>query len=136
MVFKCVNVFVNLKKMKKSFEALESLLILSDTRGEREELRMEVKLCYKVFKVFRLSVILTCVVACFPPFISHQLPYKLWFPFDSEKSEVGFWAAADIMIFIAPYITSIDLALDILPVIYISFAIGVITGDNGAGRSP
>lgn len=127
MVFKCVNVFVNLKKMKKSFEALESLLILSDTRGEREELRMEVKLCYKVFKVFRLSVILTCVVACFPPFITHQLPYKVWFPFDSENSEIGFWAAAAIMIFIAPYIMSIDLALDILPVIYISFAIGVIT---------
>lgn len=129
MVFKCFNFFMKIKNIIKSLEVLKTLLELSvpkDENNKRDLLRSRVNFGYKIFKIFWSTVILTCVVSTIPPFVSHQLPYKIWFPFDTKNSEFGFWAAFAIMSVNSPYVAFVDCALDILPVIFITFAIGLI----------
>lgn len=128
MLFKCWNFFHKLKKIIALVDYLEALLKFSYNSNEpgRFLLRSQVKFGYKVFIVFWSTVIMTCITSFFPPFITHQLPYKIWFPFDYENSEVGFWSACALMLLNSPYISTLDLALDILPIIFMTFAIGLL----------
>lgn len=60
------------------------------------------------------------------------MPYKAWFPFDTKHSEFGFYAASIFELVDSPIVASLDFALDILPVIFMSFATGLL--DELSGR--
>jgi hypothetical protein len=56
----------------------------------------------------------------------HQLPYPIWFPFNTEYGGYGFWCASVILIGNSFLVVSICCTLNILPIIFMSFAIGLI----------
>lgn len=129
MFFKCVNFFIRIKSVMKSLESLKSLLELSAPRNfnsSRSLLKTQVNFGYKVFKIFYAVIVVTCVSGIFPPFLEHKLPHQIWFPFDRSKSEIAFWTSSILTISISPYIGSLDMAIDMLPVIFMTFAIGLI----------
>lgn len=128
MMFKWINFFYKLKSVKKSVETLIRLLEFSaDERWKsRDEIKSQVAFGYKVYKAFWFTAWTSCISAAFVPFVTHQLPYRFWFPFDTKNSEIGFWTAAFFLIFSSFVTSTIDIALDTLPVFFMSFAIGII----------
>lgn len=125
--FKCYNLFFKLKAILKLYEMLEALLELSADRrfANRDFIKAPVAVSYKVYKMFWFSALVTCFSGAFVPIFSHKLPYKVWFPFDTE-SGFNFWFSSYYLVVNSFFVSAIDMALDILPVIFISFAIGLI----------
>lgn len=127
-MFKCLNFFYKLRSIKKSVETLNLLLkFSSDERWEsRGKIKSQVALVFKVIKAFWFSAYVTCISASLVPFLSHKLPYKVWFPFETINSETGFWIASIYLIFSSFVVSVVDISLDTLPVIFMTFAIGLI----------
>lgn len=131
-LLKTINFFVKLRTIKQSFENLKSLLELSapESFPHRERVRKEVAKGFKIFKAYYGLALMTCitgaVVSYEVTFALHQLPYKLWFPFDTETSKIGF-EVARLYLVLTPFVVSIfDATLDILPVVFMTFAIGLV----------
>jgi hypothetical protein len=126
-VFKCLNFFYKLKLIKKSVETLTALLEFSaDERWKsRDHVKAQVAFGLKVYKAFWISAYISCIFSSLVPFLSHQLPYKVWFPFDTENSELGFWIASFSLICNSFTVSVVDISLDTLPVIFLTFAIGL-----------
>lgn len=127
MMFKWINFFYKLKSIKKSLETLTSLMEFSaDERWKtREHVKSQVAFGFKVYKAFWFTAWTSCISAAFVPFFTHKLPYRFWFPFDTENSEIGFWFAAFFLVFNSFVTSSVDIAVDILPVVFMTFAIGL-----------
>jgi 7tm Odorant receptor len=127
-MFKCLNFFYKIKNIKKSIKTLTSLLEFSaDERwNSRDYVKSQVAFGYKVLQIFWITAWATCISAAFVPFFAHKLPYKVWFPFDTENSEIGFWIASTFLTFLQFALSVIDVAVDILPVMFMTFGIGLI----------
>lgn len=125
---KCLNFFYKLKVIKKCLEILKELLLLSaDERfPRREHVRAQVAFSFKVYKMFWFIAWTSCSIGAFARISSHEMPYKLWFPFRTEYGSVGFWIASAYMVFDSFFSSLIDISLDIMPLIFISFAVGLI----------
>lgn len=125
---KSCNFFFNLKLIKKSLRTLENLLVLSsDLRFPiRSHVKVQVSLAFKTFKVFWLFACTTCFSAIFVPIFAHELPYKVWFPFETDNTTIVFWLASFYLVFNSFVLSAVDVALIILPVIFMSFATGLI----------
>jgi hypothetical protein len=124
-----VNFFIRVRRFEKILESLNSLLEFSATswHKERVHIKQEVAFAFKVYKVFWGTAVTTCIIGGFVPFTAHELPYKGWFPFDTSYGGIGFWIASVYMVLNTTFpIAAICISLDILPVILMSFAIGLI----------
>jgi hypothetical protein len=128
VIGKSANLFFNIKSIKKILEDVNHLLeITADDRWKsREKLHSEVSFGFKVYKAFWMSAVLNCVMAIFVPIFSHELPYKVWFPFDTKESLTGFWFASVLLIANSFVISAVVMALDVLPVIFMTFVVGLI----------
>ncbi|CRL02770.1 CLUMA_CG016003, isoform A [Clunio marinus] len=128
--FKSYNFFMKLKRIKRSMENINNLLEKTDheTNFGRKLIRQEVSLCYKVYLIFWSSAIVTVISGAFAPVLSSKSPYKVWFPFDTNKetNEVGFWISSYYLVFNSIPISTLDITLDTFPVIFMAFAIGFL----------
>jgi hypothetical protein len=128
LVVKTASFYWKINKIKKNLDVLDAMLKFSaeDQSTSREILKRRVDFGFKVFKAFLISAFMTCTFAAFVPIFTHELPYKLWFPFDTENSFIGFWIASVFLIVYSFVAGFIDMSLDMLPVIFITFAIGSV----------
>ncbi|CRL02774.1 CLUMA_CG016009, isoform A [Clunio marinus] len=119
-----------LKKIKKSYDELKDLLQSTNYEEsvDRKTLKKEIAFCYKVYLAFWSSALVTCASGAFVPFLSSKLPYKVWFPFDvnKETNEIGFWIASLYLIFHSFIVSTLDITLDIFPVVFMAFSIGLL----------
>jgi hypothetical protein len=125
-VLKSINFVYKLKIIQKTFDALRELVkFTADDRWKnREQLKARISFGFRVYKVIWASAWISCLSAAFVPFTSHKLPYKVWFPFDTETI-VGFWTASVYLILTSFITSAIDMSLDTLPVFFLVFAIGL-----------
>jgi hypothetical protein len=126
-MLKCWNFFLKLKIIQKAFETLQELVEFSaDERWKnRQHLKSKTSFGFKVYKIFWASAWTTCFASAIVPFTTHTLPYKVWFPFDTQTSFVGFWGASIYLAVSSFVVSAIDISLDTLPVFFMVFAIGL-----------
>ena len=126
-MFKFWNFYFKLSRIENSVETLARLIKFSaDNRWKsRNGLKSWIALELKIHKAFWFSAWITCLIGAFMPFLKHQLPFKAWFPFDTEHNEFGFWSASTFLIIVLFPMSAIDITLDMLPVIFLTFAIGL-----------
>lgn len=127
-MLKGFHFFVKLKKFKKLFETLESLLEFSfkEKYSDRKQIKIQVAKVYKIYKPFWCLALFNCFVGCFVPLFYDHLPYKFWFPFNTQADHFGFWAASYLVVFNSFIVCPIDIALDMLPITFVAFAIGLV----------
>jgi hypothetical protein len=125
VLFKCINFFCRLKRIETLVESLNELVIFSaDERfQERQQIKTQIAIVLKIWKVFLFSIVLACVIAALTPFVDHALPYKFYLPFDTE---VVFWMVSMYLVVDSLIIGIIMMVFDMLPIIVISVAIGLI----------
>jgi hypothetical protein len=126
--FKSLIFFYRMKRIKKLLESLESLLKFSANPKfpDRVQLNKDVKFAYKVFKAFLFTGLITVTFGTISVVVTRKLPQKVWFPFDTVNSQIGFLIAIIYLQLDPFYVSSTDIALDVLPVIFMSFAIGLM----------
>jgi hypothetical protein len=128
LTFKFWNFYFKLNKILESIDTLTALLAFSadESWKSRDHLMSRIATEIKIHKVFWFTAWTTCFLSCLNPFTLHELPYKAWFPFDTTSSEVNFWAASVYVMIIAFPLSISDITLDMIPVIFLTFAIGLV----------
>lgn len=130
---KTINFLYKIRRIKQLVRDLDELLkftqhTLSVKRGH---IKRRVDVIYRLYLAYWMLGIMSCTAFAISILIYQQLPYKLWFPFDIETSSAGFWSAATYTVVQSYIATAVAIALDIMPVIFIGFAVGLIEEFSG-----
>jgi hypothetical protein len=127
LALKSLNFVIKLKKIEKLYESIKELMEFSaDPKcPNRDHIRKEVKIVDKIFKAFAVFAVFSFATVAIQTFATHQLPNKISLH-GLEKSEIGFYFAAFYFTAGGFYMTCFDICLNVLPVIFMSFAIGFI----------
>jgi hypothetical protein len=128
IAFRCINFIIKLNDIKKLVESLNELLKFSAGIKERKEIQKNVDLVFRIYIVFWFFGLSPCVNAIYSSIKHHQLAFKIWMPF--IDTEMRFWFHSIIMIFHSFFIATIAVSLIILPVAFMSFAVGFINELN------
>jgi hypothetical protein len=128
LAVKSWNFLVKIKNIQKSFRILLGLLEFSydDRFKDRSHLKVQVAIPLKIFKFFWLTVRVNCVIGLVRAILTRQMPFKAWFLLDPEASEVGFYITLIFMTAIPMAIGIIAMSLNVLPVIFMAFGVGLI----------
>jgi hypothetical protein len=128
LMLKSIIFFVNVRGFGKFLDNLNELLDFSadKTFADRARIRKEVNFAFNVFRGLSTTAVTTLASAILIPFFAHQLPYKAWFPFTTEYGTIGFWIGSFYMLIFSFPIGALDMIFSILPVISMSFAIGLL----------
>jgi 7tm Odorant receptor len=127
-ILKCWNFFIRINFIVKSYEGIKDLMENSDYpgAGNRERVIRPVRKAFKILKVFWFTAVLTCSTGILVPIFTHKVPYKVWFPFDTEYGGNGFWIASIYLVLNSYVVSAIDMNLDCFPALFMSFATGMI----------
>ena len=123
---KCFNFYIKIKKIKKCYKTLECILEETKDFGSRQHTRKRANQIFKIHKIFWACSGLFCLSALVAVVVSHEMPYKLWFPFDTKTSEIGFWVASLYLVTNTFIASAMCVLFDIYPLVFICFAIGLV----------
>jgi hypothetical protein len=127
LLIKSYNFLFKIKHIQGMFRNLLDLLkFTSDERFKpRNHIETNVAFGLQVYKAFWVVGSANCLISFIKSIETHQLPFIAWFPFDTEDSEVGFWVASVYSTFGSLVLIVVDVTLDMLPVIFLTFAVGL-----------
>ena len=126
--FKVFNFLFKFKKIIEAFESLDILLkdCKDPNQANRDCIKKEARLAFNVLTMFWFSAILAWAAGFFVLIFTYRIPYSLWYPFDIQTSKIGFLTASFYVMLDTLSVGWIFPPLDVLPVIFMSFAIGLI----------
>lgn len=120
---KSINWFYNLSQI----EALFDLLIENLNAGVMtEKMKNHLIRVDKIFKIFWGSAAASCVLGAFVPFVAHQFPYRMWFPYDYESNPTLFYLAAIYQIVDTLCYSGVDIVFDTFPVMFMAYILGML----------
>jgi hypothetical protein len=120
--FKIVQFITKIKNILATFESLKQLLKLTN----HEKVSTQVNFAAKIYKILGFTGLSACFSGLFVAFFDHELPYKIWIPFNVADNFIGFWISSIYLLMNSILFCIIAIALDALPVIFISFAVGFV----------
>lgn len=125
---KTINFLYKISRIKKLVRDLDDLLKFTEhtLSVKRGHIKSKVNTVYRLYLAYWTTGVVSCTAFFISILVYHELPYKLWFPFDIKTSSVGFWSAAAYTVIQSYIATAVAIALDIMPVIFIGFAVGLI----------
>lgn len=131
IVFKTIIFTWKLQEAKSLMNALKDLLKFSSDNEifERIMLKNQLDRIIKIYKFYYWSAIVACTASGLVPVIQYKnqrLPYEIWFYFDHEKNVGGFWFLCVYQYLMSMYAAAIGYSIDIFPVIFMCYIIGMI----------
>lgn len=127
-VVKSVNFVCNRNKILKLYESLKAL-VESDSWIEKQKaghLKRRKKQFYRVFKLFMVASMYGVLMSSIVIFTEHELPIKMWFPYDYKESESFFYMSAAYQMVGGFFMTPISIIVETFPVFFISFLTGIV----------
>jgi hypothetical protein len=123
LIFKSTNFLANQNEIKSFYKSVEGL-IESALWIKGEKLKRRIKQIDRIFKIFFFSTLVSVLMSSVVVFTEHELPVKMWFPYDFTSNEALFWMSAIYQI-VGPFIVaSIAITLFTFP----SFILSCLTG--------
>nr|QGW50713.1 odorant receptor 15 [Propsilocerus akamusi] len=122
IVVKSLNLCYNVNEIQTLMSSLHDLFEFCTTT---ENLKLRIIEIDRIFKIFWSSALLTCFLGALVPFTVHELPYKMWFPYDTSNFYL-FWLSASYQIIVTFCISAVDIVMDSLPVMFMSYAVGAL----------
>lgn len=133
LLLKSLNFMYELEGIKSLIETLKDLIEFSGdlTYESRSKMLKQTKSVQRVFNLFWFFCILTCIVSGFIPFFYREqnntrLPNKLWLPFDYTTDSYWYWIITYYQILNSLFYSGVLVALDILPVVFMSFIASLV----------
>lgn len=119
---KSINFRIYINEMEELLEQVRTIFNGSTVSRKFEN---ELRKIEKIYKAFWGAALASCVIGAFIPFVQHILPYKMWFPWDYEQSEIRFWGYATYQIIASLVDCSISVVLVLLPVMFMVYILGM-----------
>jgi hypothetical protein len=128
LTMKCWNFLFKIKRIQECFQSLLDLLdFTADERFKsRNHVKRRVKNSFKLYKALWFRVYSNTFTGFVVGIAIHELPVKAWFPFYTEYNKIGFWIALLYWTIVPLAIGAIGVTLDMLPLIFMTFATGII----------
>jgi hypothetical protein len=89
-------------------------------------IKRRIEFSYKAYKMLAFSAFSTCIAGALVPIFTHEIPYRFWFPFDVHGNLILFWVASLYQVMTSLLLAPIGMTLNILPVMFMSFATGLM----------
>jgi hypothetical protein len=127
-IFRSTNFLINREKIKSLYECLDELIgecsNIDKKKGSKlKQTNRQIDRIFKIFMTFAtVSVSMTVVIVSF----AHELPVRMWFPFDYTSSEVLFWSLALYQITEGFIMTPIGVAIETFPTFFLGYLTGII----------
>lgn len=128
LAMKCFNFFLKIGNIKNCYKNLECLLenIKFQWFNTRQHIKKRANQCFRIYIIFWACDIFCCIGVLAVVVFSHKMPNKLWFPFDTKTSEVGFWIGSLYLVVNAIIGGTTGVSFVMFPLIFICFAVGLI----------
>jgi hypothetical protein len=127
-IFKSVNFVVNNKKIDLLYKSLKALIeedtLKSNQNGSK--LKQRTKQVDRIFKLLMCFSMFCVTMSVFVAFCAHELPLKMWFPWDYEANEGLFWILATYQIIGGFIITPSSILVDFFPLFILSYLTGTL----------
>lgn len=120
---KSINWFYNLSQIEALFDLITENL---NAGVITEKMKNHVIRVDKIFKIFWGSAAASCVLGAFVPFVAHEFPYRMWFPYDYESNSTLFYLAAIYQIVDTLCYSGVDIVFDTFPVMFMSYILGML----------
>lgn len=95
-------------------------------KGKGERLRERLKKVDRIFKIFMTMTMVGLVSGAVVPFTSHIMPYKMWFPYDYNSSEIVFWTSVAYQLIPGFIYGPVIIIIDTLPAFMMSYVTGML----------
>lgn len=123
LCFKSLNFIWQVDEVEELFEMLR--VIFTDNEMN-EDFKNQLRRVDKLFKYFWGSAVVTSALGITVIFFQHELPYRMWFPYDIETNEFGFWLSAVYQIIISCSVCGIVAVFDLFPTFFMSYILGML----------
>lgn len=123
LLVKSINLMYYVDEILSLLEMIQDIL-------EKEEftdlLYKHLRKIHLIYLIFWGAAVGTCILAVGIPFVYHELPYRMWFPYDYRNSQFLFWFTVAYQIFDSVAYASVDIVLDTFPAIFMCFILGML----------
>lgn len=125
--FKTVNFVYNKQKIEKCLQDLKELIESDHWMDNQKGVKLlrRINFIKNILKVIIVSAGVSYFLSLSVPIFNHEIPYKLWFPYDYRRNEIIFWATVAFEFFQGCIIAPVSIIVDIFPLFLISFLIGI-----------
>ena len=120
--------FERIRRIIKTVEVLNQLLEFTchNSTKRRGNLIRRTREILRFYYFFWSCTTFASICGLLTVIVIHKMPSSMWFPFDTEGSEIGFWIGSFYMIAVSCIGSTLTVAWEVLPVIFISFAVGLV----------
>jgi hypothetical protein len=127
-VFKSINFLVNREKIHQLYQDLKSLVEDSSWIQKQKGLKLTQRITQitRIFKIFLSFSMYGVTMSAFVAFVEHELPLKMWFPYDYKSNEALFWLSAIYQITGGYFMTPITVLIEVFPIFIISYLTGIV----------
>lgn len=128
VVTKAIYFLLKIKKIAKAVDDFEEILKFSEHPSfpNREAIRKKTKQIYNIFLIFWTSALLSCFKQFIDLIRTHTTTFKFGYNYVEGESNTGFWITSSYMAVNSFTTTSVDIVFDLMPVIFMGYAIGLI----------
>lgn len=121
LMVKSFNLFCHSKQLQALILMTAELLEMS---GDAKRVKRRIAVVDKVFKASLAAAIALSLVADINTI--NELPGKMWLPFDTKNSRMGYWAAAIYQSINSHCTSSASLCYDMIPIFFLCYAVGFL----------
>lgn len=125
VLVKSINVIWKINDILELFETIESLMSRMEIDKD-PKFEAQLRKTQKIFKVYYGTAIVSVFFSVIQPFFTGTLAVKMWFPYDAEGDMISLYLTAVFQMFSSIHNCSVCIALDMLPVYFMSYAVGLI----------
>lgn len=123
LCFKSANLIGKIDEVEKLFEMLRVNLKSDEINYD---FKLQLKTVDKIFKYYWGSALITCALGASVIFFQHELPYRMWFPYDHRNNELGFWLSATYQMIVSCSVCGVVVVIDMLPVIFMGYILAML----------
>lgn len=107
-----VKTVILMREVDEICDLLEDVQQFVEQKNLSEKLQKHLKLIDLVFKTYWGSATVACILALGMPLVLHELPYRMWFPYDYTNNELLFWFSVAYQGFVTICLSIVDIILD------------------------
>lgn len=127
-VLKISNLLHKTSKIEELMKSLKEIIEYENWIEENGGARLKARIRQidSIFKAFMITSLTGVFFFCMIPFTTHELPLKLWFPYDHKSNEFLFWFSTSLMLLPAIFSGPITIISDTLPMFFLNFITGML----------
>lgn len=119
---KSINLLYNFSEIEKLFAMIQENV---DGKSMSDKFNRRLRRVDKICKWFVASGVMNCVFGSLVPFLTHELPLRMWYPFTYDSNRVMFWIGSWYQIADA-IVSPNDIVLDVFPVLFMAYILAML----------